>query len=259
MSTLIIGSARHDESGKYSGGRNGDQDGTEVSTQEYYPHSKGWYVLRLISAEFAGKLAAAMDAACHNDNIGYDQNDRNLIKYVKKYGSLSKIAVKCDTDCSDLVRACVYQATGTDPGDFYTGNEVSVLTKTGLFEAAKEVTKDTVLFNGDILVTKTKGHTVIVVSGRPRYQESAKLGWMQSGGTWYYRMAAGVNAHGWKDIKNADGRTRRYYFDDKGRMLTGWQQIEGKWYFFETSTAQKLEGAMYTSDENGVQDIKVFG
>lgn len=253
---LIIGSARHDENGKYSGGKNGDQDGTEVSTQEYYLHSKGWYYIRPLSAIQADALAAAMLEACSNNNIGYDQNDRNLIAKVRKYGSLAKITVKCDTDCSDLVRACVFQAMGVDTGDFYTGTEVRALAKTGYFESAKEVTKDTVLFNGDILVTKTKGHTVIVVSGRPRYQESAKLGWIQSGDTWYYRISAGVNAHGWKDIQNADGKTRRYYFDDKGRMQTGALEIDGKLYCFQPGG--DLEGAMCTAGDDGIQVIKVI-
>ena len=44
---VIIGSARHDEHGNcYSGGKAGDQTGQEVSTQKFYNHSKGWYVLR---------------------------------------------------------------------------------------------------------------------------------------------------------------------------------------------------------------------
>ena len=37
-----------------------------------------------------------------------------------------------------------------------------------MFEAKKSVTGEGMLYNGDILVTKTKGHTVIVVSGRAR-------------------------------------------------------------------------------------------
>lgn len=250
MGNIIIGSARHDENGKYSGGKNGDQDGTEVSTQEYYKHSKGWYVIRPTSADVADKIASAMLEACDNNNIGYDQYDRNIIKYVKKYGSLAKITVKCDTDCSDLVRACVYQATGVDTGDFYTATETTVLAKTGLFDAKKEVTDSTVLFNGDILVTKAKGHTAIVVSGRPRYKETAKTGWVKSNGIWYYRTSTGTNAHGWNDIQNADGKTRRYYFNNKGQMLTGIQEINSKKYSFQTSG--DVEGAMLVSDSNGV-------
>ena len=37
-----------------------------------------------------------------------------------------------------------------------------------MFEAKKSVNGEGMLYNGDILVTKTKGHTVIVVSGRAR-------------------------------------------------------------------------------------------
>lgn len=44
--SLVVGSARIDESGHISGGKPGDQTGNEVSTQAYYVHSKGWYCLR---------------------------------------------------------------------------------------------------------------------------------------------------------------------------------------------------------------------
>lgn len=255
---LIIGSARHDENGNYRGGRNGDQDGTEVSTQTYYVHPKGWLLIRAKSVKVADKLATAMLEACQNNNIGYDQGDRNIIALVKKYGSLAKIAVKCDTDCSDLVRACVYQATGKDSGDFYTATESAMLQKLGLFEPTVEVTTSTTLYDGDILVTKTVGHTVIVVSGRPRAEQTKpekKLGWVQSGNDWYYRIAEGVNAHWWRDIKNADGIVRRYYFDSKGKMLTDWQSINGKWYYFQPSG--DLAGAMYVSDSMGAQNIYI--
>lgn len=258
MAALIIGSARHDERGRYSGGKNGDQNGTEVSTQTYYVHPLGWLLIRPKSVEVANNIAKAMSEACQNNNIGYDQHDRNLIAWVKKYGSLAKIPVKCDTDCSDLIRACVYQATGKDSGDFYTATESEALQNLGLFEPTVEVKPSTVLYDGDILVTKTKGHTAVVVSGRPRAEQSKpenKLGWIRSGNDWYYRIAEGQNAHGWHNIKNADGKTRRYYFDNKGKMLTDWQQIDDKWYYFQPKG--NVEGAMYVSDSNGVQNIYV--
>lgn len=255
--TLIVGSARHDENGKYSGGRNGDQDGTEVSTQAYYMHSKGWKLVRAKDASIAEKIASAMLEACNNNHIGYDQNDRLIVNKVKKYGSLAKITENCDTDCCDLVRACVYQASGKDCGDCYTATEAAALQKLGIFEPTVDVTASTTLYNGDILVTKTKGHTVIVVSGNPRKStNSDKLGWIKSGNDWYYRISAGVNAHGFSDIKNADGKTRRYYFDSKGKMLTDWQEINKKWYYFQPSG--DLAGAMYKSDSTGAQSIWVI-
>lgn len=161
---VIIGSARRDENGKYAGGKPGDQDGVEVSTQNYYVHTKGWYMFRFLSDEHAKKVAKAMWDACMNNNIGYCQAHRSIMAMLKKYGSMKAIGEKTETDCSDLVRGCIYEATGIDVGAFSTATEPSVLEKSGLFAKKVSVTSATVLKSGDILVTKSKGHTVIVVS-----------------------------------------------------------------------------------------------
>lgn len=168
-----IGSARIDENGKLSGGKAGDQTGKEVCTQAYYLHSKGWYLYRAKDAAIAERLAKAMLDACNNDNIGYDQGERStVILQLKRYGSLKGIATKTEADCSSLVRACCIEA-GFDPGNFNTASEGMALDKTKMFEGRKSVTSTTELFDGDILVTKTKGHTVIVVSGNPRKVSSS--------------------------------------------------------------------------------------
>ena len=158
---VIIGSARHDEHGNcYSGGKSGDQTGQEVSTQKFYNHSKGWNVLRAKDNKVAEKLAEAMQIACGNKNIGYDQSERYG---VIKHGINTKVKTECD--CSSLVRACIIYASGKDVGDFNTSNERPVILKSGLFEDVGSYKKGDTLYNGDILVTRTKGHTVIVVSG----------------------------------------------------------------------------------------------
>ena len=54
-----VGSARIDENGKIHGGRAGDQNGKEVSTQSWYKHKKGWRVLRCKNAEKAEKIDCA--------------------------------------------------------------------------------------------------------------------------------------------------------------------------------------------------------
>ena len=51
-----IGSARGDENGGAHGGKAGDQTGREVSTQNWYKHSKGWVVLRAKDPNVAAKL-----------------------------------------------------------------------------------------------------------------------------------------------------------------------------------------------------------
>ena len=126
---VIIGSARHDEHGNcYSGGKSGDQTGQEVSTQKFYNHSNGWNVLR-----------------------------------AKDNGINTKVKTECD--CSSLVRACIIYASGKDVGDFNTSNERSVILKSGLFKDVGSYEQGNTLYNGDILVTRTKGHTVIVTGG----------------------------------------------------------------------------------------------
>ena len=91
--------------------------------------------------------------------------------------------------------------------------------------------------------------------GRPKYDEDVKLGWIQSGGKWYYRVAENENAHNWLKIKNADGKERWYHFAANGAMDTGWLKIGNDWYYLEESG--DLEGALYRSDANGVQSIWV--
>lgn len=172
--SLLIGSARVNENGTTTGGAAGDQTGGEVATQAYYQHKKGWWKISPKSMDVANKLAAAMLEACNNNNIGYCQTHRTgALTQLKKAGSLAKISTKTEADCSALVRACIYQATGKDVGNFTTANEKTVLAKSGLFEDAVAVTSKTELHNGDVLVTRSKGHTAIVVSGNPRQTAQA--------------------------------------------------------------------------------------
>lgn len=182
---VMIGSARSDEHKKLTGGTAGDQTGREVMEQAFYIHSKGWYVIRAKSDAHAEKLAERMRAACNNPNIGYDQNQR---LGVIKSGIDTKTRTECD--CSSLVRRCVIEATGKDPGNFTTSNERSALSKTGLFEPVKAYTSGMTLENGDILVTKTKGHTVIVTNGKSRKKAEIKA----AGGRYYPKYTGGSNS-----------------------------------------------------------------
>lgn len=172
MGKIIIGSARLGENGSVTGGKAGDQKqktaedySGEVSMQNFYLHKKGWYILRWKDAVYAEECAKAMYRACNNKNIGYDQNQRTGIL---KYGTRTTTKTECD--CSALVRQCVKEASAVDPGNFTTDSEVAVLKKTGLFAEKIKYKSGTPLYNGDILVTCTKGHTAVVVSALPRIQ-----------------------------------------------------------------------------------------
>lgn len=174
---IMVSSARSDERGKYTGGKAGDQKQKskndtrgEVSMQPMYTHRRGWYILRPKKVSHADAIADGGTRAANNPNIGYSQSDR---LGVVKHGINTK--VKTNADCSSLVRQAVREATGKDPGNFTTANEARVLVATGLFTKTAYVNQSkTPVYNGDILVTKTKGHTVIVVSGNPRPR--AKVG-----------------------------------------------------------------------------------
>ena len=168
---VVVGSARIDERGNASQGKAGDQTCKEVATEPYYRHRLGWYLLRPKEAAVARKIGLAMVEACLNHNIGYDQYERyGIINCLKKYGRIAKINEPTEADCSSLVRACCIQA-GINVGDFNTSSEVAVLERTGAFHKAVIVTNDTKLCQGDILVTRSKGHTVIVTEGYPREDE----------------------------------------------------------------------------------------
>ncbi len=160
-----VGSARSSFGNTSPGDQSG---GKEVSTQSFYVHSKGWYVYRAKDPAVRKKVAEAMEKACANNDIGYSQPTRNtLYNDIKGKGfDPSKTSKKVNTDCSALVRVCCAYA-GIMLGDFITSNEGAVLVNSGKFEkltADKYCKQADYLMRGDILCTKTKGHTVVVLT-----------------------------------------------------------------------------------------------
>jgi len=170
---VIIGSAHGDEHHKASGGQAGDQTGREVSTQAYYVHPKGWDVLRAKDPEIRARIAQAMKAACANPHIGYDQAQRNTLYAVARAlgFDLDAVGVDTETDCSALVRVCCEHAGIHTAIAFTTLNLVKVLLATGAFDQLTDdryETESTYLCAGDILCTKTQGHTAVVLTDGPK-------------------------------------------------------------------------------------------
>ena len=164
---VLIGQAGTDENGKITGGKAGDQTGKEVYTRNWW--AMGWtQLVRPKTAELAEKIAANMEAACKNENIGYDQSGRLTLYEAAKAINFNLAAIKtpCECDCSALVAICVIAAGISVNPDLYTGNEVAALQATGKFEvltASKYLTESNYLKRGDILV-KQYSHTVVVLS-----------------------------------------------------------------------------------------------
>lgn len=173
---VLIGSARIDERGQISGGSRYNNASKEVSTQDWYLHSKGWYVLRPKDPVVAEKIAKNMEAACESIYIGYDQSQNNtLYEAVKSLDfDISKLKTYCETDCARLVRVCVLYA-GVNVADFYTGNAKEALLDTGefiLFTSNDYCKSDKLLKRGDIAVTRTKGHIIAILSDGSGVSES---------------------------------------------------------------------------------------
>ena len=166
--TVYIGNAVGDEHGQASGGEAGNQNGKELRTQPWYLNKKGWIVLRPKDSAVAKKIADDMRFACNNANIGYDQKERNtLYEAASKVDfDCSKVTTPCECDCSSLVRVCLWYA-GIKVSNFNTASEVKTLMATGKFTEltdAKYTEKSDYLMEGDILVTKVKGHTCVVLN-----------------------------------------------------------------------------------------------
>ena len=164
MSTTI-GHAVANENGTATGGKPGNQNGKELRFQNYYDHTKGWNLIRPKDQIIALKLAISMTDAVNNKNIGYCQSTRSGLQNALAaigYKSIAAVKTPCNTDCSALVRACCWVA-GVPVGAFNTSSELKALLATNAFvQVTSWSEKD--LRVGDILVTKTKGHTAIVVS-----------------------------------------------------------------------------------------------
>lgn len=169
---VLIGNASISENGSIRG-KAGDQTGREVTTRKWYKHSKGWYALRCLVPGMAEYIAEAMEKACANSDIGYNQYENGTLwENVKASGyDPSKTTKKVNTDCARLVRVCVQYAItkmGIDiiVPDFYTATMANTLVKTGLFEKlsdSKYTTQDAYLERGWPMVTRTKGHAIVVL------------------------------------------------------------------------------------------------
>lgn len=235
--SIIFGSARVDEKGGYSGGVAGDQTGKEVSTQPYYMHKHGWYCLRPKTVAVATRIAKAMKNACNNANIGYDQNQRlGVITNIKKYGTTKAIKEKTESDCSSLVRACCIEA-GFDPGNFTTYNEASILEKTGEFEKRFDVTSESQLCKGDVLVSKKKGHTVVVVDGPARKKTTSTKTETEP-----YKIGDKIKVDG---IVCANANGTGSALDAKNRTMYITEILDKKKYSYYIGIAQRKGGARY--------------
>lgn len=234
---VVIGSARISENGSVNGTA-GDQKQSampdysgEVSLQNFYVHSKGWYILRAKNAIHANQIAANMNDLCNNKNAGYSQSDRYGVIRQGVHGT-----TPFNCDCSTAVRECVREATGIDPGDFTTASEVDTLMATGLFTKL-EYKNGMEIMTGDVLTTKSRGHTVICVSGasRPVAVETAEIKPTHSNP--YQEPTRTLR----KGSKGEDVKWVQFELTEAGYDLTGHGGIDGDFGSFTESCTKAFQ------------------
>lgn len=174
--TVYVGNAVCDENGHARGGKPGDQTGRELRIQPWYLNAKGWRVFRAKDPAVAKKIADDMRWACDNMAIGYNQSTRNTLYNAAKPFDFdcAKVTELCECDCSSLVRVCILYA-GIKINDFNTTSEPTRILNTGAFDemvGEKYTDESAYLREGDILVTRTKGHTLVILNdGDKAYED----------------------------------------------------------------------------------------
>lgn len=162
----MLSNSGHDENGGYSGGRAGDQSGTEWYLCPWYQYSPGgWqYMIRYPDPSVGQLLSDLACEAAANDLIGYDQNQRTTFWTQLSQSGYhpDQITVACEADCSAGVAAIV-KAAGYLLGNAamksvsavnYTGSIRGALQAAGfeVYSDPKYLTSDKYLLPGDFLL-----------------------------------------------------------------------------------------------------------
>jgi hypothetical protein len=238
----MLSNSGGDERGNISGGKAGDQTGTEWWIIPWY--SRPWNcVLRHPDEKVRKKIADLARKAANNDHIGYNQYNRDsYYNELKKVNyNPSKITKKCDADCSAGVIANI-KATGhllcikalQNITCTYTGNMREALSDVGfkVLTNSKYLTSDNYLLEGDILLND-ECHVATNLTNGYKVTESKTVKVSHNAGLYKsaYRDTVGKSSTAVKTIRK--GTTVTWVSDDS----FGWSLIkfQGKTYYIANS------------------------
>lgn len=122
---------------------------------------------------------------------------------------------------------------------------------------------------GSMLRSTTVNGYVIGADGawiKDGSESSNSAGWKQNNAGWWYLEENGSYSTYWKsfDTKKYDENNERiinwYYFGYDGYMKTGWQLIDGKWYYFKESGEMAADEIIdgYILDKDGAMIDGLF-
>lgn len=196
---MSIANSGHDERGKYSGGKAGDQTGSEWEIRSWY--NRPWNFVARFDTAIGTDIAKLARNAANNEHIGYDQSQRttfwDLLKNAKNYDP-ANITKDCESDCSagvaSIVKAVGYRKGLTKlqnvPVSMWTGNERECLRKAGatILTDSKYLTSDAYLKPGDILCNEQHHTCINLTTGSKVKTSTAK-----PSGTKYYIKTKTLN------------------------------------------------------------------
>lgn len=194
-SPVKLSNSGSDENGAYKNGKAGDQNGREWYIRDWYNYP--WNcVLRHPLAEVRACIATLAYKAAQNDNIGYDQNQRDSygVALAKVDYDPSKITTPVESDCSkgviDNTKAAGYilgmpelqkiEAT-------YTGNMRTGFAKAGfiVLTESKYLTSGDYLLAGDIVLNDKHHTATVVTNGVKSGNETSTMPLAKDGSTGY--------------------------------------------------------------------------
>lgn len=194
-SPVKISNSGSDENGNYKNGKAGDQNGREWCIRDWY--NRPWNcVLRHPLAEVRACIATLAYKAAQNDNIGYDQNQRDSygVALAKADYDPSKITTAVESDCSKGVIDNV-KATGYILGmpelqhleATYTGNMRAGTSKAGfiVLTESKYLTSGDYLLAGDIVLNDAHHTATVVTNGVKSGNETNSMPLVKDGSTGY--------------------------------------------------------------------------
>ena len=245
-----ISNCGHDESGRYAGGKAGDQTGTEYQIMNWY--SRPWLcVLRFNDAKIAAMIADMATKAAQNNLIGYDQgtdgnsNDRYSFWQHLKASNYdpAQITVACESDCSAstaaIVKGAGYRLNNTKlkAVSIYltTRNMRAAMKAAGakVLTDSKYLTSGDYLKAGDILLNDNH-HVAIAVTTGAKASTLSTSTTLSKTPKWVGKVTANsLNVRTWAGTENA--KLKSYPMLAKGNLVDVCDTVKAKggasWYY----------------------------
>lgn len=242
-------------------GTKGDSTKKEVCERKWY--NKPWdFVAIYPDAAVRERHAAACEAGCANDKIGYGQSDRNTLNTLAKAVGydLSKITTACNTDCSAFMNVCAVASGAPDAtygsNGWVTSNMRSKLTAAGykIVEDATLIANAKYCVRGAIYV-KSGSHTTCGLDNGPEYQKMLAAADVVDAGVPDNKEFVGKGIGKAKALstmnirKGSSTSTYSYGTIRKGIEVEVLEVLSNGWY--KIVWTQCAEGYAYTSNTTG--------